>query len=111
MPYPALPPGAATAAASAAPSPAQTQTLLPFPDLMFPAAAFQLTAVPGVDPRAVVRVGGLYQAGMDLPHLVAHVRATAEAHVRRVAEAYPGLQLGELLLDLPCTFFSLNTAK
>jgi hypothetical protein len=86
-------------------------TLLPFPDLMFPAGAFQLTPLPGVDPRAVVRVDGIYMSGLELPQLATAVREAAAAHVARMAAAFPGLQLEELLLDLPCTFFSLNTTN
>lgn len=78
---------------------------------MLPAGAFQLIPVPGIDPRAVVRVDGIYLAGMDLPQLVAHTRNAAEAHLRRVYAAFPGLQLTELLLELPCTFFSLHTSR
>lgn len=78
---------------------------------MLPAGAFQLTPVPGIDPRAVVRVDGVYLAGMDLPQLVAHATSAAEAHLRRVHAAFPGLQLQELLLELPCTFFSLHTSR
>ena len=133
----------------------QPTSLLPFPDLMFPSGAFVLTPLPGLDPRAVVRVTGVYMAGLELgqlaalvrhhsrPHaaaavasrtcsraLVPHpsasllpappdframrppsqVREAAEAHLARVEAAWPGLQLGELLLELPCTFFSLHTA-
>ena len=87
----------------------QPATLLPFPDLMFPAGAFQLTPLPGVDPRAVVRVDGIYMTGLELPQLAAAVRQAAEAHVARIAAAFPDLSLEELVLDLPCTFFSLNT--
>ncbi|KAL4423902.1 hypothetical protein ABPG75_001203 [Micractinium tetrahymenae] len=89
----------------------EPDTLLPYPDLMLPAGAFQLTPVPGINPRAVVRVDGVYLAGMDLPQLVAHARSAAEAHLRRVYAAFPGLELKELLLELPCTFFSLHTSS
>lgn len=79
---------------------------------MFPAAAFQLAPPPsGLDPRAVVHVDGLYMAGMDLPQLVGAVRAAVERHLEAAAAAWPGLQLDELLLELPCTFFALRTAK
>lgn len=89
----------------------QPSTLLPFPDLMFPAGAFQLTPLPGVDPRSVVRVDGIYMAGLELPQLAAAARDAAEAHVARMTAAFPDLRLDELVLDLPCTFFSLNTTK
>ena len=89
----------------------QPSTLLPFPDLMFPAGAFQLTPLPGVDPRSVVRVDGIYMAGLELPQLAAAARDAAEAHVTRMTAAFPDLRLDELVLDLPCTFFSLNTTK
>jgi len=78
---------------------------------MFPAGAFQLTPLPGVDPRAVVRIDGIYMAGLRVQHLVAHVRQAAEQHLERVQAAFPGLELRELLLELPCTFFSLHTAR
>jgi hypothetical protein len=78
---------------------------------MFPAGAFQLTPLPGIDPRAVVRVDGVYMAGLDLPQLVAHVQAAVERHLARLAAAFPSLHLQELLLELPCTFFSLHTAR
>lgn len=79
---------------------------------MQPAGAFQLTPPPdGIDPRAVVRVPGVYMAGLDLPALAGLVRRAAEEHVARVAAAFPGLRLDALLLELPCTFFSLKTAK
>jgi hypothetical protein len=91
--------------------PPQPHTLLPFPDLMFPSGAFQLTPLPGIDPRAVVRVDGVYMAGLDLPQLVAHVQAAVERHLARLAAAFPALRLQELLLELPCTFFSLHTAR
>ncbi|KAI3432401.1 hypothetical protein D9Q98_003957 [Chlorella vulgaris] len=84
-------------------------SLLPFPDLMFPSGAFILTPLPGLDPRAVVRVHGIYMAGMELHQLVALVRKAAEAHLGRLAAAFPDLQLSDLLLELPCTFFSLHT--
>ncbi len=90
----------------------QPKSLLPFPDLMFPAGAFQMTPLPGMDPRAVVRVDGVYLAGMDLPQLVDHVRAAAARHLSRLAEIFPGgLELTQLLLERPCTFFSLHTAR
>ncbi|EFN52272.1 hypothetical protein CHLNCDRAFT_139199 [Chlorella variabilis] len=89
----------------------EPRTLLPFPDLMFPSGAFILTPVPGLDPRAVVRLHGIYMAGMELSQLVAQVRGAAEAHLARLAAAFPELQLRELLLELPCTFFSLHTAS
>ena len=89
----------------------QPATLAPFPDLMHAAGAFQLTPLPpGVDWRGVVRVSGLYGAGLELPHLVQRVTAEVERHLGRMGTAFPGLQLDELLLDLPCTFFSLKTA-
>ncbi len=78
---------------------------------MLPAGAFQLTPVPGIDPRAMVRVDGVYLAGMDLPQLVAHVRSAVEAHLGRVNAAFPGLQFKELLIELPCTFFALHTSR
>lgn len=89
--------------------PPQPLSLLPFPDLMFPSGAFILTPLPGLDPRAVVRVHGIYMAGMELHQLVALVRKAAEAHLGRLAAAFPDLQLSDLLLELPCTFFSLHT--
>ena len=75
------------------PPPLQPHTLLPFPDLMFPAGAFQLTPLPGIDPRAVVRIDGVYLAGLDLHQLVTHVKQTAEAHLSRVYATFPGLQV------------------
>lgn len=92
--------------------PPQPHALLPFPDLMYPAGAFQLTpSPPGFDPRGVIRVESVYQAGLDLPQLVGVVRAAVERHLARTAAAFPSLQLDQLLLELPCTFFSLRTAK
>ena len=94
------------------PLPPQARTLLPFPDLMLPAGAFQLTPPPpGIDPRAVVRVGGVYLSGMDLPQLVAHVRQAVERHLAALRSAFPALQPRELLLELPCMFFALHTTR
>ncbi len=76
---------------------------------MFPAGAFILTPVPGMDPRAVVRLGGIYMAQMELRQLAAAAVAAVEAHLDRLSAAFPGYQPRELLLDLPCTFFSLHT--
>ncbi|RMZ53967.1 hypothetical protein APUTEX25_002544 [Auxenochlorella protothecoides] len=88
----------------------ETPGLQPAPNLTQPSTAFPAFIQRDVDPRLILRLPDVYLARSPLAALVARSRATLARHLR---DLDPGLAASTdyLVLDLPCTFFALRTAR
>ena len=82
------------------------------PDVTRPATAFPTTPPPakvGGRTAAHARVPGIYMASSPLPTLVDRVRVAAAAAVAPTLRAAPDARPPPIVVDLPCTFFTVRT--
>lgn len=78
---------------------------MPFPDLTKPDTGYQLYNPPGVDPRLVTRVVGVYGAKLDLDELVEIVRDAVVQKARQILQQDPDTIIPVIFVDFPVSLF------
>lgn len=82
---------------------------MPFPDLTEPETAFPCYTMPNIHPSRVVHLDNIYMQHLDLEQLVERVRFAAVGAASTMLRDNPDMDVGYLVVDLPCTFFMLRT--
>ncbi|KAI7838016.1 hypothetical protein COHA_008197 [Chlorella ohadii] len=87
----------------------RTPALKPFPDLTQPEVAFPRYPAGDLDPNLVVRLEDVYLKALDLGELMDRARQAVVGHARGIRKDDLEAELPYVVLDLPCSFFSLRS--
>lgn len=86
-------------------------SLTPFPDLTQPDIAFPMYEQPELNSELITRLGGIYLKAMDMAELVSASREVVVAHAATLLKKDPDRDIPYIVIDLPCTFFSLRSVS
>lgn len=87
----------------------KTPALTPFPDLTQPDVAFPLYDQRDIDPRLVARLEDVYLKNLDMAELIEKARHAVMNKASAVLQEDPLADLRYIVLDMPCSFYSLRT--
>lgn len=95
----------------AAPQVHRTPALRPFPDLTQPESAFPRYPLGGLDPYLITSLPGVYLQNLPLGELMERARLAVLGHATAIRRHDPLASLPYIVLDLPCSFFALQTIR
>lgn len=87
----------------------KTPQLTPFPDLTQPEVAFPMYDQQDVDSNLVTRMEDVYLKNLDMAELIEKARHAVMSRAADVLQEDPSYDLRYIVLDLPCSFYSLRT--
>lgn len=85
--------------------------MLPFPDLTQPTTAYVPYASNLAPEDCVARLDGVYAGTYDLNDLINLARHAVVEAAEKLESQTPGRRIDTMVLELPCTFFMLRTAR
>ena len=81
------------------------------PDLSRAEKAFPLFIQQDYEAKYITQLDGVYQQSLSLEELIDRARRAAVEHAEYLMHLEAGLTVGYVVLDLPCTFFMLQTTR